>query len=870
MITPQKLSSAIKFALFASAASLVAGNAFAQETTTTSTDDTTTTLDRVQVTGSRIKRAEVEGALPMTVISREDIEVSGKVSVAELLQTSTFNSFGSFKPASGSSAQSFSELSLRGMGGGRTLILIDGRRAPISPQTGEGQDLNSLPLAAVERIEILSDGASAIYGADAIAGVVNIITRKDFNGGEVSYGKSYSKRGGDTESGSAILGASGDRGRMLGGVSYASRGITFNSDLEWVGVGQSSYANNYYNFALDSNGKRAPTSKIGPVPGGCTNPAFYLNGAGTTCLYDYNTVAADTASIDQSGAFAKGDFQINDDWLVYMNASVTRVKSFGRFAPTPEYIFLPSTSPNNTTGKDVLLKHRFSALGPRDNYDDTNVYDFNLGFNWQATDSLFLDFGLRRAESRFVSHGYNYVNIPVAAQLFASGAYNIFNPNGNSESVLNQIRTTTSRDGFFKQNELYALANIDLWEMGGGTAGLALGAEYREEDYADIYDQQSAAGNVGGSSGNSSFGVRDQTSVYGELLLPIHDMFELDLAVRHDRFSDYGNATTPKVSFRFQPLDNLTFRASYGEGFRAPSLSILNQLDSFSADSVSHRPTGIQLGLPNPSASIQINGLRVAAPNLRPEESKQWSAGVVWDPADWMSLRLDHYNIKVTDQHKFYSAQTVINREDRGQYLPSYLYSLRDPVTGALIQVRAGYGNEGTITTNGFDFSGQTRFDFGGYGALRTMLGVSYVRSYKVFDPVSNVNSEFVGQPDVPKWRANLQNQWEKGDFSLNWTINAFDQTRSDVETLLVDDYGYTCQQVIDYGYTNSCSTSQYFTHDVSATYKTPWNGKVTLGALNVTNRDPRIDAFNYTAGYNPALYDAYGRQIYFRYTQNF
>ena len=395
---------------------------------------------------------------------------------------------------------------------------------------------------------MLEDGASSIYGSDAIAGVVNIITRKDFNGGEVMVGKSMSKRGGDTESGSAILGASGDRGRMLGGVSYATRGITFNTDLEWVGQGASSYANNYYNIALDSNGKRAPTSKIGPVPGGCTNPGFRLNSAGTTCQYDYNLVAADTASIEQSGAFAKGDFQINDDWLVYMNASVTRVESFGRFAPTPEYVFLPAGTPNNTTGKDVMLKHRFAALGPRDNFDDTQVYDFNAGFNWQATDSVFLDFGLRRAESRFVSHGYNYVNIPVATLLFGSGAYNVFNPIGNPESVLNQIRTTTSRDGHFKQSELYALANIDLWEMGGGTAGLAIGAEYREEDYADIYDQQSAAGNVGGSSGNSSFGVRDQTSVYGELLLPITDMFELDLAVRHDRFSDYGNATTPKIS----------------------------------------------------------------------------------------------------------------------------------------------------------------------------------------------------------------------------------------------------------------------------------------------------------------------------------
>src|SRR5690606_19034820 len=137
-------------------------------------------------TGSRIQRADVEGALPITVIDRMDLELSGEISVADFLRTTTFNSFGSFRPQSGSSAQSFAEVSLRGLGGSRTLILIDGRRAPTAPMVGQGQDLNAVPLAAVERIEILSDGASAIYGSDAIGGVVNIITRKDFSGVEIT------------------------------------------------------------------------------------------------------------------------------------------------------------------------------------------------------------------------------------------------------------------------------------------------------------------------------------------------------------------------------------------------------------------------------------------------------------------------------------------------------------------------------------------------------------------------------------------------------------------------------------------------------------------------------------------------------------
>lgn len=876
MTNLKKLPNAIKFALFASAASLATGNAFAQEAESTASD--TKTLDRIEVTGSRIKRADIEGALPVTVISRQDIEVSGKVSVAELLQNSTFNSFGSVTPASGSSAQSFSELSLRGLGGGRTLILIDGRRAPTSPQSGIGQDLNSIPLAAVERVEILTDGASAIYGADALGGVVNIITRKDFNGAEITFGKGDSYRGGDTEEASAMFGVSGDRGRLIAGVSYNSRGINYISDLPWVGAGASSYGNNYYDFALDANGNRASTANRGSVGGqtaatranGCTDPGFYLSFNSRSnlwsCLYDFNLVAADTASIDQKGAFARGDYQINDDWNVYFSSSVTRVESFGRFAPTPEFIFITAASPNNLRGVDTLVKHRFAALGPRDNYDDTNVYDFNLGFNWQATDKIALDFGLRRNESSFKSFGLNYVNIPVATLLFESGAYDIFNPSGNSEAVMNEIRTTTSRNGFYKQDELYAQAQFDLFEMGGGTSVLALGAEYREDDYADIYDAQSAAGNVGGSSGNSSFGSRTLTSFYGEWIFPILSNFEIDLAARYDDYSDFGDSTSPKISFRYQPLDNLTLRASYGEGFRAPPLNIINQLDSFSADTVVDAPTATQLGV-LPTASIQINGLRVATPELEPEESTQWSAGVVWDPTDWLNLSLDYYNIEIENQQRFYSAQTVINRQRRGEFLPSHLYVTRDPATQAIIQVRAGWGNEGVINTDGLDFRAGTNFDFGAWGELKSLLQVSYVNSYEIASPVSG-STEYVNLSDYPEWRASLLNTWSKGDFSVSWTVNAIDYTPEYYVDLFETNYGYSCQDTVDAGYAYKCS-GIYVTHDLQASYKTPWNGKVTLGALNVTNKKPRLDQA-FTPGYNSLLFNAYGRQVYVRYTQSF
>jgi iron complex outermembrane receptor protein len=889
MTNRKKLPQAIRLALLAGSVSLVAGNAFAQDqstenTDTASTDTQSTTLDRIEVTGSRIKRAEVEGALPVTVITRSDIEASGRTTVADLLQNSTFNSFGSNKPTSGSSAMTMSEISLRGLGGGRTLVLVDGRRAPLSPQFSEaGSDLNSIPLAAVERVEILSDGASAIYGADAIGGVVNIITRKDFNGVELTAGIADAKYGGDSEEGSVIMGASSDKGRILAGVSYNNRDISFISDMPWMkGIkGPSSFANNYTNPVTNPvTGEVSYGGLIGAVPGGCTNPGFWTDGA--WCRYDYNLVAADSASLQQKSVFFKGDYQISDDWAVYLSGADTQVNGFGRFAPAlaDHGIFIPADSPNNVTGEllgtgvnvDTVLKHRFAALGPRDDYDRTNTYDVNLGFNWQVNDRMSLDFGIRRAQSKYDKYGYNYVNVPIATQLIQSGEYNIFDPIHTPQDVLAKMRATITRDSFFTQDEVYAVANVDLFDLAGGTSGLAFGVEHHKEDFADQYDAQSEAGNVGGSAGNSSGGGRTYNSAYFEWLLPFTNMFEVDLAGRYDKYSDFGSSSVPKISFRFHPLDNLTLRASYGEGFRAPPLTILSSKDAFSADPVVDPATAIAFGL-DPTSSMQIDGLRVATPDLQPEKSKQWSAGVVWDPADWVSLKLDYYKIKLTNKVSFFSAQTVINRERLGQFLPSSLYSIRNPTTGAIVQVRAGYANEGFLNQDGLDLNVTTKFDLGSFGTLRNNLSYSYILKAETGGPFS-ATTDFVGTTDYPKWRVSLVNQWEKGDFSLVWSLNAFQQTNSYTHEFGAA-YGYTCQGLVDIGfvYPFSCTSegdSYYLTQDLSGTVKLPWNGKVTIGVNNLTNEYPRLDQLAFTPPYyNRNLYNDFGREIYFRYTQN-
>ncbi|MFN5723814.1 MAG: TonB-dependent receptor plug domain-containing protein, partial [Betaproteobacteria bacterium] len=217
--------------------------ASAQQNTTAQASD-----QRIELTGSRLRRTETEGALPVTVIDRAAIEATGQTSVAELMREVTFASFGNNKPQSGSSAQALSDVDLRGLGSNRTLVLVDGRRVSKAPFSGSSQDLNAVPLAAVERIEILSDGASAVYGSDAIGGVVNIITRKNFNGVQVNYGEGNPNIvGGDTKEFSALWGASSTKGRVFAGVSSNSRAMIYTRDQKGGDVlGVSSFGNNYY------------------------------------------------------------------------------------------------------------------------------------------------------------------------------------------------------------------------------------------------------------------------------------------------------------------------------------------------------------------------------------------------------------------------------------------------------------------------------------------------------------------------------------------------------------------------------------------------------------------------------------------------
>ncbi len=839
----KKLPGAIQFALFASAVSLTAGNAMAQDADTSDTGTKATTLDKVEVTGSRLKRAQIEGATPVMVLDRAAIDASGNISVAEMLRDSTFASFGNFKPQSGSSAQSLATIDLRGLGSGRTLVLIDGRRAPTNPMSASsGTDLNTIPMAAVERIEILTDGASAVYGSDAIGGVMNIIMRKDFDGVELRYGSGNPAiKGGDTEELSVTMGVTSDRGSLLGSASKNSRGMVFTRDQIGGNVlGVSSYGNNY---RVTGSGAAWVS-----VPGfDCTQGAFWENTAANQCSFDFNSVAAQEASVDTKSVFLKGDYAINDDWKFFSTAMIAKTETFGRYAPVPGEINVDDNTPNDIIKGDGLgtsYRHRFAAAGNRDNFTDATNLDLTAGVNGQITDRISGEFGLRWTDYKFVELGRGYIVSAIAEQMANSGDYMLTDPYGADPSVLNAIQATINRESRFSSDQWFASLTFDLFEMGGGISNAVIGVEGQQQEYFDKYDSLSEAGQVLGSAGNSSAGNRDIYSAYFEWLFPFSSTFDVTVAGRFDDYSDYGSDFSPKVSARWQALDNLTFRASYGEGFRAPGLDILTQSKSFSAEPVNDPQSCIAAGQAA-TCQLQVDSYSIANPDLGSEQSKQYSLGVVYDPTDWLNFSVDYWNIELSDTISSVSAQDIIDRDlDPGTYgpIPAGLSITRNANTGSIEEIIWGYANLAQLNTDGVDFRMGTRFDFGGAGTMRNNLTVSWINSYEETSE-TGVKTEYIDLNGYPEYRANLANTWTFGDFSFDWNIN------------------YIAGQ--------NDAVGGYATNDVQASWNTPWNGSLSIGATNLGDRYPELVAYD-GRPWNFYLYDAYGRTIYFRITQKF
>ncbi|RTR34170.1 TonB-dependent receptor [Shewanella atlantica] len=871
MLPNSKLAKAVRFALITGAATA----ALSAPAVYAAIDDEK--VERIQVTGSRIKRTDMEGSSPVTTITAADMEKTGEMSVADVLRRSNLNTFGSYSESSGSSWQSQSNISLRGAGADRTLVLLNGKRMPGSPTMGgTAVNLNTIPTAAIERIEVLSDGASAVYGSDAVAGVVNIILKKDFEGLEVSgTASSPEQDGGEEWKTHVIGGTSSDKGSLTFSFEHQNREIIYQRD-RWFSsstnimadkysdtTGVSAYARNFLDMTTYAFDPMAACDNDKMVGGG----HVYDYGDGDyICGYDYTSEAADHAARKYTAGYVTAEYEISDEIMFEGQGLFSRNETFGRYAPAAGWFNVDAgqvdiqnyvdgvntgTSKNENAGR---VYYRFTDVGTRDSKTVDYSTDIQVGLVGEH-DDFGWDFTYHYNLAENSNFGKGYIHRPTVEALVKSGEFN-FGPEGNNADVVAAISHDTLKQDTMEFQSVNAGVNFEAIDLPAGLVGWYFGTEFSQYKYEANVDAESAAGEVIGSSGNGSSGDRDVFAVFGESIIPVTEDLELNLAFRFDDYSDFGSATTPKVALRYQLIEDLVLRASWGQGFRAPSLSNLYAADSFSADTATDYHYCEQQGTPVAECSAkQYDVTRTANSELQPETSDFYNLGAIWNITDNFSSKVEYYNLSIDDVITFVSLSSLLKEEQSVGYGNLALGEIKragDNPNGKLLSATTPQVNGNGFDTSGIDFNLT-------YTGLETAAGdfgstfdLTYVISYddeEYFDgPVNNQ----VGRNGMPEYRFTWVIDWSYGDHSASLLTQYIDGQAEKTDPNTYELIGSLPSQT---------------TFDASYTYMASWNGKFTFGVRNITNEDPVLDS---DLEYDSSLYNLYGRTYTASYTQRF
>jgi iron complex outermembrane receptor protein len=867
MVKPNPMRDSVRYAIGLTTGALMLSGGYVQAQ---ETDETAQPVEEVLVTGSRIKRSTNTQSQEIITINAEDMEIQGDISVADALRSSTLNSLGSFRESSGSSAQSNATINLRGAGSSRTLVLINGRRVAGSPSLGGGGtvNLNLIPFSAVDRVEIIPDGASAVYGSDAVAGVVNVVLKKGYDGLRVSgrYGD-RDRDEGTEESISFLAGASNDRGSVTFGLEYDRKEPIFDKDRDFTKASYGDYDGDgdvvgyaetigvsFYGYSA-INPNWTPATVYDPndqntwyvTPG--ANCVDGVNGyagvmradlvfgpeSGYYCGYAFALVSANRAGLERINSWVSAEYKLTDTIDAYIDVIMSDNESFGRYAPPAAPGPTIPGDPRNDIGA-TFGYFRWTDIGPRDNYVNDTFKDINIGLSGELASNLSWDLNYTYSDYRSSSVGMYYLS-------YAGLEYNISYNIQDFDQFVANLKATTHNDDRQNMKKWFAGLQWDMFEMAGGTASSYFGAEYYEVDYQALVDAQSEAGLIGGSAGNSAEGSRDVTAFSVEAIFPVTDWLEIDAAVRHDDYSDFGTATSPRIGFTmtWPGYDRVTIKGSWGQGFRAPDLSDLYGATSFSAESARDN-YGCQLAGQSPCPSKQFDTYIGSNPNLDAETSETMSIGVTWEFLDGWYASVNHFTLTLEDAIEYTSAQDQLDVDFQTN---GNNPNVERNAIGGVTRIDAGFQNAVTeVEREALDYAvnGMLSTDYGqfnmGWNATQ-YLNYDAERSYGTGDLYNAA-----GTLGFPEWRMNAFVAWSMNDMFANLAWDYIGESDSNVS-----DTKYKAWDVLN----------------ASVGYNFDSWGTVTFGANNVTDEDPLLDSQG--AQVDEYQYPLVGRVWYLRYS---
>ncbi|MGV7208820.1 TonB-dependent receptor [Oxalobacteraceae bacterium A2-2] len=857
----------------------------------TETQDQPAPVQRVEITGSSIRRIAAETALPITTVRAEDFARQGLTTAQDVLNSIPMNQSSQGASQSvGAGTGGQAQADLRGLGGQRTLVLLNGRRLAPHPFNGDSVDLNVIPLAALDRVEILRDGASAVYGSDAIGGVVNFITKRQVTGGAITIeGYQPEASGGGDERRANISGGFGDLatdGFNLWGVAdvhrqkalpATARAFSSTGIRPEHGVSKTSGTPYPANFYSDNGISGNPY-----FASGCRPPASVPNTGGSpTCRYDYSREVDDLPRTKQETYLGRATIRLDNDNNAGLELLHARSTNEARVAPPPLAgiaMIMHASSPYypggsagvpavaGLAGEDLDISWRPLVTGRRAGFD-TSTTDRGVlsaegtlrGWDYSAG----LSHSVSKAASAFTG---GYVVDQRMVEGVGSGLLNPFGEQSaeglaylNDSLLLGEYLNARMRS-----TALDVRASRELGTLAGGALGFAIGGEARKDKA--LYRVNRALASQASSSGYADAqdqdGQRKLYAVFAELNAPVIKDLELNAAARYDHYDDVGHSFTPKLSARWQARPEVLLRASWNRGFRAPTLfdlhgpqTVTNSSDTW--DDPLLCPGGVLAPGANPNLSCnQQQNVRLGGnPDVKPERSKTWSAGVVFEPVRSLTVSLDYWNIALRNQISALAEQTVFNNYPKYAGLFHY-----NAAGNRLDYVSLITNNLGEVKSAGVDVGLLWRLPRSAYGAWALQVDGTWVRKYDYQNEPGGPFTENVGvyadASPVFRWRHNATLQWHLGP----WSAALSNRYLS----------GYTDQNAVDPPYAREVSS--YSVWSLSGSYTGIRNVDLTVGVRNLADKEPPYtnQGTTFQQGYDPRYTDPLGRTWYARATYKF
>lgn len=823
------VSSALTGSVLLLAGAFASSSALAQE-------QGATNLDRITVTGSNIPRTNTETPSPVQVVTRQEIDRSGKTTVAEYLQTLTSDGAGSIPKTFGNGfAGGGAGISLRGLGAGSTLVLLNGRRMATYGLADDGQkvftDLSTIPLDAVERVEVLKDGASAIYGSDAIAGVVNIILRSDFKGAILrgSYGLSGD---GDGDAKKATLTAGAGDIAEDGWNAFFSLDVGKTDEIkisdrknrDWIGTGDlrpwgidaadsqflgGAYLNGRTGGGSGPNGSlftNTTPALLVPLPGcqglttipGQTDASIAQDG----CLWDpAQQFRSLSPKEEYVNVFGRASFAYGEGGEIYTEIGYSKKETVFSNTPSgvsgswgypggpvnassgPGAVVLNAAHPDNILGETARLRYSAWDVGPR---VTTNTNEFNRFLvgtkgNWGdwSYDTAYLHSGTNLVNKRTGFLRYSAVQCALGNPACPGGVWRIGDNAGqNSQALYDYISPEIQATAKSSLDMFDFTVSRSLMDLKGGPLGLAMGTEWRKTSNSLTPQTYTDIGDIIGLGYSAYDGTQNVYAGYVELSAPVLEQLELSGALRYDKYESGDGKATPKLGIKWTPADWIALRGSYAEGFRAPNPAE-NGDGGLAAFSTARDPVRCAA---SPPADVTTNcGARSVAiitspnPDLKPEESKSYSFGIVLQPTPTTSMTVDAWEIKRTNEIAQGSTADAIAAGD----------VLRDtdlingiPGTGTILAVNTAYVNANSSRVRGIDTDIRQTFDLGP-GQLEMDLQWSHVLKFERTEGDTTVdyvgthgNCDVTNCIGTPQDRINFGTTWKQNVWSVSGVVN--------------------------------------------------------------------------------------------------